>query len=192
MSARPLSSPSHAAIDAIRPCVESDFSQILETINDGARAYRGHIPEDFWKEPYVSPAELHDALDQGMRFLAVVEPSGRFAGVLAMHERKNACMIRYVYVRCAVQGQGVGTRLLHACQSIATKKILIAAWRGATWAVAFYERHGFRKISSPLKGALHTHYWKMSGALTEASVILVQPGMDDAYAWAMIEQSQDD
>jgi N-acetylglutamate synthase-like GNAT family acetyltransferase len=192
MSARPLPSPGYSASDELRPCVEGDFCQILDTINDGARAYRGHIPEDFWKEPYVSAVELRAALDQGMRFLAVVEPSGRFAGVLAMHERMNACMIRYVYVRCALQGQGVGTRLLHACQSIATRKILIAAWGGATWAVAFYERHGFRRISPPLKAALHMHYWRMSGALTEASVVLVQPGVDDACAWAMIEQSRGD
>jgi hypothetical protein len=31
---------------------------ILEVINDAARAYQGIIPEDRWKEPYMSAEEL--------------------------------------------------------------------------------------------------------------------------------------
>ena len=37
----------------IRRCGEGDFEEIWETINDGARAYRGIIPADCWVQPYI-------------------------------------------------------------------------------------------------------------------------------------------
>ncbi|HEY4144777.1 hypothetical protein, partial [Pinirhizobacter sp.] len=72
-------------------------------------------------------------------------------------------------------------------RSIATKPILIAAWRGADWAVAFYERHGFEKVPPLLKAALHAKYWNMSSVATEASVILAPATMDEAALRALIE-----
>ena len=37
----------------VRPCTPADAEQILAVINDGARAYRGVIPDDCWHEPYM-------------------------------------------------------------------------------------------------------------------------------------------
>ena len=37
----------------IRQCNDSDFETIYSIINDAAKAYRGVIPEDRWKEPYI-------------------------------------------------------------------------------------------------------------------------------------------
>lgn len=37
----------------IRRCEDADFEQILVIVNDGARAYKGIIPEDRWQEPYM-------------------------------------------------------------------------------------------------------------------------------------------
>ena len=39
----------------IRQCNDDDFRVIWEIINDGARAYKGVIPEGRWKEPKVIP-----------------------------------------------------------------------------------------------------------------------------------------
>jgi len=36
----------------------SDLGCILDVVNDAAKAYNGVIPEDGWKEPYMSAEEL--------------------------------------------------------------------------------------------------------------------------------------
>ena len=42
----------------IRLCRDRDFETIYAVINDAAEAYRSVIPEDRWKEPYMSRDEL--------------------------------------------------------------------------------------------------------------------------------------
>jgi hypothetical protein len=49
--------------DVIRPC--SDQDQILEVINDAAQAYKGVIPSDRFKEPYMPSEELRHEIEQG-------------------------------------------------------------------------------------------------------------------------------
>jgi len=46
----------------------SDFDSILGVINDAAEAYRGVIPDDRWKEPYMSADELRKEIEDGVRF----------------------------------------------------------------------------------------------------------------------------
>jgi hypothetical protein len=41
---------------------------ILDIINDAANAYKGVIPDDRWKEPYMSAKELADEMGAGIRF----------------------------------------------------------------------------------------------------------------------------
>lgn len=43
----------------IRQCNSIDFKVIYEVINDASQAYKGIIPADRWKEPYMSKNELH-------------------------------------------------------------------------------------------------------------------------------------
>jgi len=38
---------------AIRPCAEADILQMFAVINDSAKVYRGKIPADLWREPYM-------------------------------------------------------------------------------------------------------------------------------------------
>ena len=38
---------------------------ILDIINDAANAYKGAIPDDRWKEPYMSTKELADEIRAG-------------------------------------------------------------------------------------------------------------------------------
>jgi hypothetical protein len=42
-----------AAKHAIRPCRPDDLDRMFQIINDAAQAYRGMIPADRWKEPYM-------------------------------------------------------------------------------------------------------------------------------------------
>jgi hypothetical protein len=52
----------------IRNLLPSDFDGILEVINDAAQAYKGVIPDDRWKEPYMSAEELMKEVEAGVRF----------------------------------------------------------------------------------------------------------------------------
>jgi hypothetical protein len=47
----------------------SDYTTtFIEIINDAASAYKGVIPGDRWKEPYMSANELSDEIRAGVRF----------------------------------------------------------------------------------------------------------------------------
>jgi hypothetical protein len=59
---------SFADPDPIRPCAPGDFEAIYEIINDAAKAYRGIIPEDRWKEPYMPREELKGEIEAGVAF----------------------------------------------------------------------------------------------------------------------------
>jgi len=40
--------------EMIHRLLERDLDSILEVINDAAQVYKGVIPDDRWKEPYMS------------------------------------------------------------------------------------------------------------------------------------------
>ena len=52
----------------IRECADQDLEQILEVINDAAQAYKGVIPEDRFKEPYMPRQDLSREIEDGVRF----------------------------------------------------------------------------------------------------------------------------
>jgi hypothetical protein len=51
---------------AIRPCQPADSEAIYRIINDAAQAYRGVIPADRWKEPYMPREELEHEIQEGV------------------------------------------------------------------------------------------------------------------------------
>ncbi|GEM_PF-2372165 len=52
----------------IQELLPDHSTSILEIINDAANAYKGAIPDDRWKEPYMSANELADEIRAGVRF----------------------------------------------------------------------------------------------------------------------------
>ena len=52
----------------IRRLLAQDFDPILRIINEAAQAYKGIIPDDRWKEPYMSAKELKEQIDSGVEF----------------------------------------------------------------------------------------------------------------------------
>ena len=48
----------------LRLSTDADFDELLATINDGAEAYRGVIPADSWKEPYMGADELRGEIEE--------------------------------------------------------------------------------------------------------------------------------
>ena len=57
----------------IRRLLERDLDSILKVINDAAQTYKGVIPNNRWKEPYMSSKELEEEIDSGVDFLGLEE-----------------------------------------------------------------------------------------------------------------------
>ena len=155
----------------IRQCRSDEFGVIGEIINDAAQAYRGVIPEDRWHEPYMPSAELAEQVKQGVIFWGT-EQDGKLAGVMGIQPVQDVTLIRHAYVRTACRNQGIGSGLLRHLRTLTARPILIGTWAAAVWAVAFYEKHGFRKVSPAEKDRLLKKYWSIPKRQIETSVVL--------------------
>ena len=129
----------------IRLCESFDFKAILEIINDAAHAYQGVIPPDRWHDPYMQREELERELGEGVIFWGYAE-DGELQGVMGLQSVKDVMLIRHAYVRTARQGRGIGSNLLAHLRALTDRRILIGTWADATWAIRFYEKHGFRVV----------------------------------------------
>src|SRR6185312_13950520 len=126
----------------IRRTEEGDFAAILATINNAAEAYRGVIPADRWREPYMPGDELRQEISRGVEFWGMFD-GNRLRGVMGIQDKRDVSLIRHAYTTTALQGKGVGTSLLHHVQSLTSKPMLIGTWAAASWAIAFYQKNGF-------------------------------------------------
>ncbi len=155
----------------IRVCQEADFDMIYEIINDSAEAYRGIIPADRWLEPYMSREQLRQEVDAGVQFWGFEEGS-TLAGVMGIQDRGDVTLIRHSYVRSRMRNRGIGSRLLRFLESTTEKPILIGTWADATWAVTFYQKRGYRMVSTDEKNQLLRKYWHIPERQVETSVVL--------------------
>lgn len=156
----------------IRSLLPSDFDAILKVINDAAQAYKGVIPDDRWKEPYMSAGELKEEIEADVRFFGWAE-GGHLLGVAGIQALKDATLIRHAYVLPEYQGRGIGTRLLEHLLGLAeTQEVLVGTWADATWAIRFYEKHDFKLVSSREKDRLLRTYWNIPERQIETSVVL--------------------
>ena len=155
----------------IRPCTPNDLDQVHEIINDGAIAYRGIIPSDRLRDPYMSRAELQHEIDDGVVFWGY-ETGDLLTGVMGTQDVKDVTLIRHAYVRTVAQGQGIGAQLLAHLRTLTARPILIGTWTDATWAIRFYQRHGFEIVSAAEKDQLLRTYWTVPDRQIETSVVL--------------------
>ena len=144
---------------------------MADIVNDAAVAYRGHIPDDRWHEPYMPLEELRGEIAAGVRFLGV-EREGALVGVMGSQEVLDVALIRHAYVRTSERGRGLGTLLLKQLLETTTRPVLIGTWRAATWAISFYERHGFQAVGDEEKNRLLKRYWTVPDRQIETSVVL--------------------
>jgi len=158
----------------IRPCANSDFKTIEAIINEAAQAYRGLIPPDCWHEPYMTGSALKQEIEAGVNFFGWDE-SGSLTGVMGIQDVRDVTLIRHAYTRIADQGRGIGSALLRFLQPRASGPLLVGTWAAATWAIGFYERHGFRLVSSAEKDRLLDSYWTIPPRQRETSVVLAAP-----------------
>ena len=156
----------------IRELLSQDFDSILRVINHAAQAYKGVIPDDRWKEPYMSAKELKKQIDSGVEFLGL-EQKGGIIGVMGIEHVKNVTLIRHAYVLTKYQRRGIGGKLLKYLMSLAKDpEILVGTWKAANWAIQFYEKHGFSLTSSKEKDRLLRKYWDIPERQIETSVVL--------------------
>ena len=164
----------------IRQHNHSKAGMIYTVINDAAQAYHGVIPADCWKEPYMSKDELQHEMDAGVAFWGD-EEDGQLMGVMGIQHVQDVTLIRHAYVRTGKQNQGIGGQLLSYLRSQTTRPILIGTWANAMWAVRFYEKHGFRLVSSEEKDRLLRRYWSIHERQIETSVVLADEEWFDAH-----------
>ena len=155
----------------IAKCAQSDFRIIGEIINDAASAYKGVIPADCWHEPYMSEEELNTQIEQGVQFWCY-QQAGEIIGVMGIQRKGDVTLIRHAYVRSIHRNKGIGAKLLAHLTSIATTPVLIGTWADATWAIEFYQKHGFRLVSQAEKETLLGKYWTIPARQVETSVVL--------------------
>jgi len=148
---------------------------MFEIINDAAQAYRGVIPADRWHEPYMPEGELRREIEAGVVFWGWDE-DGRLLGVMGLQDVDDVALIRHAYVVPAAQGRGLGGRLLEFLLANASRRVLVGTWAAATWAIGFYEKHGFTLVSAAEKERLLRKYWTIPDRQIETSVVLAGPG----------------
>lgn len=157
----------------IRPCNDADFEAIYSIINDAAQAYRGVIPDDRWHEPYMCRDDLRREIECGVRFWSY-EEDGELLGVMGIQDVQDVTLIRHAYVRTASRSKGIGGKLLGELRRFTARPILIGTWAAATWAIRFYQRHGFRQVSTEEKNHLLKKYWTIPDRQVETSVVLAE------------------
>jgi len=155
----------------IHQCRENDLDAVYDIINDAAEAYRGIIPADRWKDPYMSRDHLQHEVDDNVMFWGY-EERGKLIGVMGIQAVQDVTLIRHAYVRTAFRGKGIGGKLLSELQQKTRGPALVGTWKAAVWAVGFYEKHGYRLVTEEQKDQLLRKYWKIPERQVETSVVL--------------------
>lgn len=115
--------------------------------------------------------ELESEIADGVTFWGY-EADGELVGVMGIQNVRDVDLIRHAYVMPGQQGRGVGGELIKHLQKIATRPMLVGTWADATWAIRFYERHGFTLVSPVEKDRLLRKYWSIPERQIETSVVL--------------------
>jgi GNAT superfamily N-acetyltransferase len=150
----------------------SNLDSILNVVNDAAQAYKSVIPEDRWKEHYMSPKELRKEIESGVEFYGWLEEN-ILVGVMGIQLVNDVTLIRHAYVFRDHQRRGIGENLLDYLVSLArTCEVLVGTWEAAHWAIRFYEKHGFKLVSKEEKDRLLRKYWNIPERQIETSVVL--------------------
>ena len=178
----------------IRRCGKRDFALIWAVINDGARAYKGVIPEDRWTEPYMSSSELQHEIDEGVEFWGY-EESGEFLGVMGFQQVQDVTLIRHIACssKNAVQNRFRGDMLdfvpVQTMSKFAVVVILIILVAGFVGCLYNYSALRHRATVLPgkflvVEGRRMHLYCTGAGSPT----IVIEGGLgDDWIGWQLVQ-----
>jgi ribosomal protein S18 acetylase RimI-like enzyme len=80
-------------------------------------------------------------------------------------------------VLTSYQRKGYGEKLLkHLLALTETSTVYVGTWEAATWAIKFYQRNGFKLVSTEEKNKLLKKYWSIPERQVETSVVLELKG----------------
>jgi len=158
----------------IRRCTDGDVTTILAIVNIAAEAYRGVIPADRWREPYMEREELEGEIADGVVFWGY-DVDGELVGVMGIQALEDVDLIRHAYVAPGNQGRGIGGELIAHLQRLTERQVLVGTWAAAEWAIRFYRRHGFQLVTPEQKTELLQTYWNIPERQIETSVVLAKP-----------------
>jgi GNAT superfamily N-acetyltransferase len=161
-------------MSAVRPCRDDERVTIFEIVNAAAQAYRGVIPADRWREPYMPRPELDAEIAAGVQFWGY-EANGSVLGIMGIQPVRDVDLLRHAYVLPGSQRLGVGSALLEHLRALSDRRMLVGTWSAAGWAICFYQRRGFELVSPERKMELLTSYWTIPNRQIETSVVLANP-----------------
>ena len=160
----------------IRKLGGADFQTILAIVNDAAVVYKGKIPADRWKEPYMPLKELKEEIQSGVQFYGYIENTALIT-VMGIQLIGDVTLIRHAYTLTCHQRRGLGEKLLDQLLRIAeTQRILVGTWESAPWAIKFYQKQGFELLSREETNKLLKKYWSIPERQVETSVVLELKG----------------
>jgi GNAT superfamily N-acetyltransferase len=115
--------------------------------------------------------ELWAQIGEGVKFWGY-EQESVLVGIMGMQAVRDVVLIRHAYVRTSNRHQGVGSQLLSFLLKKTRRNVLIGTWKDASWAIRFYEKHGFLLCGQRQKDELLKKYWSIPARQIAASVVL--------------------
>ena len=156
----------------IKEYKQNNTSEILNIINNASLKYKGIIPNDCWKEPYMSEQELINEFSDGVRMYGYHQ-NDKLIGVIGVQEVKDVILIRHAYTLSSYQNRGAGSALIeYLLKKNQGSRLLVGTWKDATWAIQFYKKFGFILHTKEETTLLLKKYWKIPTKQIENSVVL--------------------
>ena len=151
---------------------KSDISKILDVINNASLRYKGVIPDNCWREPYMSEQELIDEFSNKVRMFGY-HHNNKLTGVIGVQKVKDVILIRHAYTLTSYQGKGTGSALLeYLLKKNQNSRLLVGTWKDASWAIRFYKKFGFILHAKEQSTLLLKKYWNIPSKQIENSVVL--------------------
>ena len=151
---------------------KNDTSKILHIINDASLKYKGIIPDNCWREPYMLEKELIGEFNDGVRMFGY-KLNSKLIGVIGIQKVQDVILIRHAYTLTSYQGTGIGSALLeYLLKKNQSSRLLVGTWRNARWAIRFYENFDFILHSKEQTVLLLKKYWNIPSKQIKNSVVL--------------------